>query len=524
MLDGNAQAVHIAAQMPPLLSINGRLAPSSMNKLDEYTVNRLAYSLMNKVQEEKFSRDNSINFTYRDDTFGRFRINFYKQRGHIGGLIKLIPAHVPSLDELNLPEVIKNQVVKLRKGLVIISGPSGCGKSTTQAAMLDCINSQRRCHIITLEDPIEYFHEHKKALISQREIGADSYSFAQAIREATRQDADVIMVGEMRDTQTINIALTAAETGSLVLGTMHTQDAVQTINRIITSFPSDKQYQIRTQLAVTLKVVISQQLVMRADTNSRVPAVEIMFVTKAIQNMIRNKNVNQIYSAVESGGGFGMQTLDQALNNLYKTNVISEIEAVTKSVAPVQASRQLKVTSSIPPPQDIAGEGFSDAGEDIIHIDKRLIRYHANFTPGQEGYWTSSKLVVFDDTGMSLSTLASSETDRFYVSDFNIVGKRVSPFALPKRMLVRFKLELGNEKDALGQEAKISIKLFTQPEQGKISSYNKVNLSFPLAPDDKWHTWVIKIPNEVIGKLLKINMLEFPPTLTKVLISDIIFF
>ncbi|MFH1063198.1 MAG: PilT/PilU family type 4a pilus ATPase [Candidatus Omnitrophota bacterium] len=521
MQEKKATSMHLSAGLPALFNINGRLIPESSTKLDCEQIDTLAVSLMSETQAKTFKLDNSVNFTYILESIGRIRVTFYKQKGLTNGVFHTLSEHTPTIKELNLPENI-DKITQLKKGLVIIGGPSGSGKTSTLAAILDVLNQKRGCHIITLENPIEYFFKPNKALFSQREIGTDSISFPCALREAIRQDADIIMIGEMRDIETINIALQAAETGILVFGTMATTDSIQTITRLIGAFPSNTQHQIRTQLSVVLQAIICQQLVMRHDGNGRVPALEIMFSTQGIQNMIREKKYHQIYSAIESGSADGMQTLDQALQRLYQKNIISDLEVVTKSVKPEQLQNKL-IRSDIPSPEELDSLGFVDLGEEMIPLENKMIKYRANFTSGQESYWTSSASVVFQDPGMILTKLASSGSNRFYISDFNIVSKKVSPFELPHRLLLRFKIEF-DPKTSQDSSTELSLKLFTLPEKDKPTSFVKTNSKYPLEPDECWHTCVINIPEEAVGKLLKIVMLEFPDFLTKVLISDIIFF
>lgn len=516
-----ASSIHIVADMPALMNINSRFLPLTQEKFDSEKIIRLADSLMNDSQEEKFIRDSSVNFTYDLGTSGRIRVSFYKQRGFISAIFKPIISQIPSLDDLNLPDVVR-KVTEITSGLVVIGGPAGSGKSSTVAAILNEISKKRNSHIITLESPIEFFFNHNQSLFSQREIGIDSFSFPIAMNKAMRQDPDVIMISDINDHETIKTALTAAEIGILVFGTMHTTDCVQTISRIINAFPPDFQHQICTQTAIVLKAVICQQLIMRTDTEGKVPAIEMMFTTPGIKNLIRERKIYQIYSAIESGSDYGMQTLDQALKKLYDVNVISDLEVVTKAVNPEQISQKITETE-IQLPEDETETGVLDAGEEIISIDRKLIRYQATFIPGDEGYWTSSVVVVFQDPGMVLHILPGSSINRIYLSDFNIVSKKVPSFKLSKRLLIRFKME-GGSKLKGDHPDELLVKLFTQPEKDMPSKYNKINLSFPLEIDQQWHTWVIDIPPYAIGKFLKITMFEFPLTLTKIFISDIIFF
>lgn len=522
MIKKNASCLHISAGMPPLFNIHGRLIPTLNDSLNPQEIDNIAISLMNPHQRDKFRRENSINFTWNLNQADRIRTTFFRQKGLTSGVFRPLSTSIPSFEELNLPKSLSS-LAAIRQGMVIIGGSTGSGKSSTLAAILNEINHNRRAHIVTIEDPIEYFYMPDKALFSQREVGVDSVSFSKAMREAIRQDADVIMVGEMREAETISIALNAAETGIFVLASMATTDCVQTITRLINCFPPDAQHQARTQISAVLKAIVTQQLVMRADGSGRFPALEVMFSTQSIRSLIREQRFHQIYSVIESSSDAGMQTLDQSLQTLYKRKIISDLEVVTKSIKPEQVQRKIDVSvpDSIPEPN--TGPGFVDVGEEIIPIEKKIIRYRANFSPGLEGAWTSSAAVVFQDPGLILSNPPGNTTNRLYVSDFNIVSKKIASFALPRKLLIRLKMEL-NDSFKLEEENLLSVKLFTQPEPARPAAFNKVNLSFKLDIDNKWHTLVIDIPAEAVGKMLKITMLEFPIILTKVLVSDMIFF
>jgi len=327
----NASDLHLVAGAPPAIRINGELIFTDAPKLTPDDVKRLSFEILNEEQKEKFEKENELDFSYsylnqKRDLFCRFRVNLYVQRGSAALALRFITNQILSFSELGLPPILKD-IARQRRGLILVTGATGSGKSTTLATIVDLINNERSCHIITLEDPIEYFHSHKKSLISQREIGQDTSSFAFALREALRQDPNVILVGEMRDLETISIAITAAETGHLVLATLHTTDAVQTIDRIIDVFPPHQQQQVRTQISITLQAVISQQLVMRTDESGRVPVVEVMIVNAAIRNLIREGKTYQIYSVIETCRDQGMQTLDQALQDLLNRKLIETSEA-----------------------------------------------------------------------------------------------------------------------------------------------------------------------------------------------------
>ncbi|WP_333870592.1 type IV pilus twitching motility protein PilT [Desulforamulus putei] len=337
-----ASDIHITVGSPPVFRINGSLqtldtldtlAGSDIpkNNLTPSETMEMSKEIMDEGQFEKFLQWGELDFSYSIGGLGRFRVNVFKQRGSVALAIRIIRTQIPTVRELGLPEVISN-LAKKPRGLVLVTGPTGSGKSTTLAAMIDQINSETSSHIITLEDPIEYLHFHKKSIVNQREIGQDSTSFSKALRAAMREDPDVILVGEMRDLETISTAITAAETGHLVLATLHTTSAAQTIDRIIDVFPPHQQQQVRIQLSNTLQGVICQQLLPRIDGAGRVAALEIMVVTPAIRNLIREGKTHQIISQIQTGAKFGMQTLDMALRNLIQKGIISAEAARNKAV------------------------------------------------------------------------------------------------------------------------------------------------------------------------------------------------
>jgi twitching motility protein PilT len=340
-----ASDLHLVAGAAPAIRINGELFFTDKPKLTPDDVKRLSYEILSDQRKEKFEKDNELDFSYsylneKRNLFCRFRVNLYVQRNSIALALRFIPNQILSFTDLGLPPIIKD-IARKRRGLILVTGATGSGKSTTLATIVDMINAERSCHIITLEDPIEYFHSHKKSLVSQREIGQDTASFAFALRETLRQDPDVILVGEMRDLETISIAITAAETGHLVLATLHTTDAVQTIDRIIDVFPPHQQQQVRTQISITLQAVVSQQLVVKSDEQGRVPVVEIMVVNSAIRNLIREGKTYQIYSVIETCREQGMQTLDQALQELINRKLIGTAEAMQVTRDPDNLKKKL---------------------------------------------------------------------------------------------------------------------------------------------------------------------------------------
>ncbi len=322
-----ASDLHLVAGSTPRFRIDGEIVPDGYAKLSGEDTKKLAYSVMNPIQIKKFEKYFCVEFTYSVWGMGRFRFNVHLQRGTVAIAIRLIPSAVGTLADLNLPSCL-HEIALQRKGLVLVTGPAGSGKSTTLAAMVRIINENRQVHIITIEDPIEYLHEHKKAVIEQIEVGEDIPTFSRALKYALRQDPDVILVGEMRDLETISLAITAAETGHLVFGTLHTPDAPQAINRIIDVFPTSQQNQVRSQLSLCLRNVISQQLLPKKG-GGRIPACEILNVTSAVANLIRKEKVEQIYTIIETGSAQGMRSMRQDLQRLMEKGLISWKDAMT---------------------------------------------------------------------------------------------------------------------------------------------------------------------------------------------------
>jgi len=317
----NASDIHITPGTPPVIRASGELLRFGKDKLMPDDTEALAKEIFAiSDYSKKFEENGEVDFSFALGEYGRFRANIYKQRGSVAIAIRLIPMEIPQLSTLGIPE----SVIKLsekNRGLVLVTGPTGAGKSTTLAALVNLINEKRNCHIITLEDPIEYLHKHKTGIVNQREIGIDSHTFASALRSALREDPDVIMIGEMRDQETIATALTAAETGHLVFGTLHTMGAAKTIDRIVDSFPENQQQQVRVQLASVLQAVITQQLI--PSNEILVPAFEVMMVTHGVSNLIREGKTHQIDNLIQTGNRYGMQTMDGTLLGLFKQGRIS---------------------------------------------------------------------------------------------------------------------------------------------------------------------------------------------------------
>lgn len=326
----NGSDLHIKADCPPLLRIWGDLYRMDAPSLTPTEARELSYSVMTEEQIALFERDWEMDLGYDLEGIGRFRVNALVQRGNVGSVFRAIPLQISTMEELGLPPVCKYFADRPR-GLILVTGPAGCGKSTTQAAMLDYINGTYPCHIVTVEDPIEFAHEDKRALVNQRELDTDTLSFANALKYVLRQDPDVILIGEMRDLETVQLAITAAETGHLVLGTLHTTDAVQTVDRAIDIFPTHQQQQIRMQLSVNLLGVISQILVKRADGRGRIAAFETLVAIPAVRSSIRERKTHQIASVIQTGVKQGMMTLDQSLASLVKSGIATYDEAASKA-------------------------------------------------------------------------------------------------------------------------------------------------------------------------------------------------
>ncbi len=340
-IEKKASDIHITVGIPPTFRINGTLVNIGERPLEPQDTMELTKESMSEKQFKELDEIGEIDFSYSSPGIGRFRVNAYKQRGSYGMALRVIPLTIPNMESLGLPKVISD-IARLPRGLVLVTGPTGSGKSTTLASMIDQINRERACHILTLEDPLEYLHKHKKAMVNQREIGSDSASFASALRGALREDPDVILVGEMRDLETIGIAITAAETGHLVLSTLHTNGAAKTIDRVIDVFPPHQQQQIRVQLASVIQAIVSQQLLPRADGKGRVGAYEIMIATPAIRNLIREDKIHQIDTSIQTGAKLQMQTMDSSLIDLYTRGLILKDVALTQAINPEDMKKYVR--------------------------------------------------------------------------------------------------------------------------------------------------------------------------------------
>ena len=334
VLQAGGSDLHLSSGSPPQLRVDGKLSPMEVPALTPAETKRLAYSVMTDTQKHKFEEKWEIDFSFGIKDLCRFRANVFTQRGTVGAVFRLIPFEIRTFDALSLPPVVEKLCEKPR-GLILVTGPTGCGKSTTLAAMIDKINRERHEHILTIEDPIEFLHSHKSCVVNQREIDNDTHSFSDALRVALREDPDVVLVGEMRDLETVEAALRIAETGHLTLATLHTNSASSTIHRIVDIFPSSQQGQIRAQLSMVLEGILCQSLIPKMNGTGRAMAMEILIPNSAVRNLIREDKIHQIYSTMQTGQGkFGMQTFNQSLAHLVLTRQISRDDALAKSSSP----------------------------------------------------------------------------------------------------------------------------------------------------------------------------------------------
>jgi len=341
VVDNEASDLHLTVGTPPVIRVDGELIPTDLDVLTPMDTRSLVYNMLTSEQQKEFEEKMELDLSYSVHGFGRFRVNVYRQRGCIAAAFRIIPSSIPTLEELGVSNICKT-MAELHKGLVLVTGPTGSGKSTTLAALIDMINEGSRKHIITIEDPIEYLHYHKKSIVNQRELHVDTSSFGGALRHVLRQDPDVVLVGEMRDLDTISAGMTLAETGHLVFGTLHTTDAAQTINRIVDMFPPHQQAQVTTQLSFVLRAVIAQQLIPQASGKGRVVAQEILLVNSAVQNIIREQKIQQLYTIMQTGQTAGMTTFENSLKTLYQRGEITYDEALRHSLRQEELGRMLK--------------------------------------------------------------------------------------------------------------------------------------------------------------------------------------
>lgn len=340
MMERRATDLHLTVGAPPTIRIDGELTRMEYDPLTPNETQTLVYSLLKDEQKKRFELEKELDFAFGIKGLSRFRSNVFLQRGCVACAIRVIPYEIMGFDELGLPDVVA-QIAEKRQGLILVTGPTGCGKSTTLASIVRKVNAQRRCHIITIEDPIEYVHHHDKGIVNQREIGSDTGGFGSALRYILRQDPDVVLIGEMRDQETMSVALNVAETGHLTLATLHTNSTYESINRIIDSFPAESQSQVRSQLSFVLLGVITQQLIARQRGTGRALASECLVCTPAVKSCIRDDKLHQIYGMMQAGHKHGMQTMNQSLYNLYYNREITKDSALERSVNPIELEQMI---------------------------------------------------------------------------------------------------------------------------------------------------------------------------------------
>jgi twitching motility protein PilT len=339
MVEQDASDLHVTVGIPPEFRISGKMVKVKMDALTPPETKDLCYSVLTDSQKAEFEKNLDIDFSFGIKSLARFRGNLFYQRGNIGGVFRRIPIAIPEFDSLQLPQVLK-KIIRRPNGLILVTGPTGSGKSTSLASMLDILNREEFGHVMTIEDPIEFVHPHKNCIVNQREVGIDTRSFASALRRVLRQDPDYILVGELRDVETIEMAITMAETGHLVFATLHTNSAVQSVNRMINVFPPHQQPQIRQLLSFTLQAIVSQQLIPKSFDSGRTVACEVLIPTAAIRNLIREDKIHQIYSSMQSGQDeTGMQTMNQSLLQLVKGNILSKTDALNYSQVPDELAK-----------------------------------------------------------------------------------------------------------------------------------------------------------------------------------------
>ena len=347
VIDWKGSDLHMTVGVPPIIRVDGHLQPAPYERMTGQDIQRMSYDILSDEQIQRFESNLELDFSYQVPRLARFRVNLFKERGNLAAALRVIPSKVPTMDDMGLPGVLKELANKPR-GLVLVTGPTGSGKSTTLASMINEINSTRSEHILTIEDPIEFVHPHKYSVVAQRELGMDTKSFAAALKSALREDPDVILVGEMRDLDTMQLAVTAAETGHLVFATLHTNSAAQTVDRIVDVFPPGQQEQIRIQLSNNLEGVVTQQLLRRANQPGRVCAMEIMLASSAIRNLIREGKSHQINSMIQISTNQGMQTMDQCLRDLYAKGMITYDDAITRAMQPEELKKMISGGASGP--------------------------------------------------------------------------------------------------------------------------------------------------------------------------------
>ncbi len=505
-LEKGGETIFLLPNLPPCANVLGRIVPILKGSLSPKEIEAYVLPTMGELSRKRFLEDGSCD--YSSSFFGhRFRINVYLTKGELAAVFRKVPQTIRNVEELNIPKVVIETVLKIKRGLVIIAGPTGSGKSTTMAALVELLNRNRNIHIITVEDPIEYLHRPKKALISQREIGVDTISFEFALTHLLRQDPDVIVLGEARDEKSFAFALRAAETGHLVFMTMHAHDTPTAIDRIIDSFPMHKRRQIRFQISQNIVLAIGQRLLVRIDGNGRILACEVLFGTKAVRNLIREGKTHMLYTLMEGGKKENMQTLDQAISRLYEDGKIPLVFALeyTKNQARIFESRRVKLSHPervlSPPPK----------------IEDKAITYKFPNRNIRISDIDSSGYVQMMHEGILYVAKSDHYQRNAWITDFSIMVGKNPPFTLKKHIIINYRI------DELRENAHfLFMRMEIQTDSGTYIIPEDLSRS-EIFHDKEWHTLVLDIPKVIEGKTVRAYLLEFSSEIKVILISSVSF-
>jgi twitching motility protein PilT len=505
-IEQSAKSVFLFAGFPPLGN-TGKLSKLEEYNLEEEDIEEVFRATASNWQVERFGRQKEIDYSYSIEKVGRFRVCAFSNMGQTALVMRLIPAEVPRFEALNLPDVVK-EFTRLRDGLVLVTGPTGSGKSTTLAALVDIISRERSCHIVTIEDPIEFLFKPHRSIISQREVGKDTASFSEALRRSLREDPDVIMVGEVRDADSLRVVLEMAETGHLVLCSMHTSNVVQTLERIYDLFPDNQRNQIKTQVAQVLKGVACLRLLARQDGKGLIPACEVMKVNSAIRNLIRADKSHEMYTIVESSGRQGMVTMDRALMELYRNELIDIQQVITYSS---QDKRFLDaLTEELPKAQEVfTGGGFLD-------LQQENVVYRSQYGGADLRFFDASGVLIDSPLGLMFRDEGKASDPLHFVADYSILNGKKPAFLLTSLFSFSYKiLKTNGDRDRYG---------FTL----RIAGSSKEILEIPQSPvqliaDGSWHTVTLPIPRMHQGKVVRYFMLLFDYDVKEAVFSSIRF-
>ncbi len=505
-IERGAKSVFLFAGFPPLGN-TGKLSKLEEYDLEEKDIEEIFKSTASSWQLERFNKEREIDYSYGIEKVGRFRVCAFSNMGQTALVMRLIPPEVPRFEALNLPDVLK-EFTSLRDGLVLITGPTGNGKSTTLAALIDIISRERSCHIVTIEDPIEYLFRPHQSIISQREVGRDTASFGEALRRSLREDPDVILVGEVRDAESLRVVLEMAETGHLVLCSMHTSNVVQTLERIYDLFPEDQRNQVKTQVAQVLKGVVSLRLLARQDGRGLIPACEVMKVNSAIRNLIRAEKPHEIYAIIESSGRQGMVTMDRALLELYRKEIIDIQQVIAHSS---QDKRFLDtLAEELPNAQEVfTGGGFLD-------LQQEKVAYLSQYGGPDLRFFDASGVLIDSPTGLLFRDEGGAGEHVHFIADYTILNGKKPAFSLTSLFSLSYKI-VRTKEDRAWYDFKL-----------RIAESSKEILEIPksavhLIADGNWHTLTLPIPRMYQGRVVRYFMLLFDYEVKEAVFSGIRF-